>query len=460
MGTVSSYLTLYTGVSYTQHQANTFLPRMPISTKLTKALGISHHLIQGGMHYVGYAPLVAAVSNAGAIGCITALTQPSPEALQKEIRACKALTKKPFGVNLTLLPMLQPPNYEAFAQVVEDEMASGQLRLIETAGHFKGLAPFVKQFKDAGAFVIHKCVTVRHAKSAEKLGVDMISMDGFDCAGHPGEADIGNWVLFAKAARELKVPFVASGGCADGKQLAAAIAMGAEGMNMGTRFMATVEAPIHDNIKQALVDADEHSTTLVMRSMKNTERVYKNKAAEEVLAIEKEFPGDFSKISHLVSGQYYRKVFQETGDIDTGVWSAGTVMGLIDSVVTCQELCDNIVDEAEEVITRRLASSVTMVSDDKDQAKDTPKITPHYLLQYTYTDNVLEKRVPHRQEHLQIAGQFKSNGKLVMGGALGDLTGATVIFRTREDAEEFVSKDPYVKNGIVTKWEVKEWSVV
>eukprot|EP00092_Neocalanus_flemingeri_P036144 GFUD01039355.1.p1 GENE.GFUD01039355.1~~GFUD01039355.1.p1 ORF type:complete len:434 (-),score=155.04 GFUD01039355.1:118-1419(-) len=433
---------------------------MPISTKLTRALGITHPLIQGGMHYVGYAPLVAAVGNAGAIGCITALTQPSPEALQKEIRACKALSKKPFGVNLTLLPMLQPPNYDAFAQVVEDEMASGQLRMIETAGHFKGLEPFVIRFKAAGAFVIHKCVTIRHAKSAEKVGVDMISMDGFDCAGHPGEADIGNWVLFAKAARELKIPFVASGGCADGKQLAAAIAMGAEGMNMGTRFMATVEAPIHDNIKQALVDGDEHSTTLLMRSMRNTERVYKNQAALKVLEIEKEHPGDFSKIGHIMKGDNYRRAFQETGDVEEGVWSAGTVMGLIDSVVTCQELCDNIVGEAEEVIKGRLANSVALVSDDDEASKAPPKITPHFLLQYTYTDNVLEKRVPHRAGHLKLAGEFKSAGKLVMGGALGDLTGATVIFRRKEDAEEFVSQDPYVKNGIVTDYVVKEWSVV
>ena len=184
---------------------------MPISTKLTKALGITHPLIQGGMHYVGYAPLAAAVGNAGGIGCITALSQPSPEALQKEIRLCKQLSKKPFGVNLTLLPMLQPPNYSEFAKVVEEEMASGQLRMIETAGHFKGLQPFVKQFKEAGAFVIHKCTQVRHAKAAERMGVDMISMDGFDCAGHPGEADVGNWVLFPKAARELSIPFVASG---------------------------------------------------------------------------------------------------------------------------------------------------------------------------------------------------------------------------------------------------------
>ena len=316
---------------------------MPISTKLTKALGISHPLIQGGMHYVGYAPLVAAVSNAGAIGCITALTFPSPESLQAEIRKCKQLTSKPFGVNLTLLPMLQPPDYGAYAQVVEDEMKSGQLRLIETAGHFKGLEPFVTKFKAAGAFINHKCVTVRHAKSAERLGVDMISMDGFDCAGHPGEADIGNWVLFPKAARELKIPFVASGGCGDGKQLAAALALGAEGMNMGTRWMATVEAPLHDNIKAALVAADEHGTTLVMRSMKNTERVFKNKAAMEVLEIEKQHPGDFSKLSHIIKGDNYRRVFQETGEVEEGVWSAGTVMGLIDSVVSCDQLCKNIV---------------------------------------------------------------------------------------------------------------------
>jgi len=433
---------------------------MPISTKLTRALGITHPLIQGGMHYVGYAPLVAAVGNAGAIGCITALTQPTPEALEKEIRACKAMSKKPFGVNLTLLPMLQPPNYDAFAEVVENEMASGQLRLIETAGHFKGLEPFVKKFKAAGAFVIHKCVTVRHAKSAEKVGVDMISMDGFDCAGHPGEADIGNWVLFAKAARELKIPFVASGGCADGKQLAAALAMGAEGMNMGTRFMATVEAPIHDHIKQALVDADEHSTTLIMRSMKNTERVYKNKAALNVLEIEKEHPGDFSKVSHLMKGEHYRRTFQETGDTDDGVWSAGTVMGLIESVVTCQELCESIVSEAETVINKNLVSSVTLASDDDEVGKVSPKIIPHWLLQYSYVDNVVEKRKPYLRDHLKLIGEFKNSSKFVMGGVLKDLTGATVIFKNKEDADEFVARDPFVRNGIVTNYVVREWSVI
>ena len=331
---------------------------MPLQTELTKTLGILHPLIQGGMHYVGYAPLAAAVSNAGGLGLVTVLTQPSAEALRDEIRKTKALTSKPFGVNLTLLPALQPPDYPSFADVVEDEMKSGQLRVVETAGHFQGLLPFVEQFKSAGAYVIHKCTTIRHAKSAEKMGVDAISMDGFDCAGHPGETDIGNWVLFAKATRELKVPFVASGGCADGSQLAAAIALGAIGMNMGTRWMATVEAPIHAKIKQALVDGDEHSTALVMRSHRNTERVFKNDAAMKVLEIEKEHPGEFDKIHHLVRGDNYRKSFQETGNTEDSVWSAGTCMGLIDDVPTCQVLTDRIVAHAEAIIRGRMQDSL------------------------------------------------------------------------------------------------------
>ena len=274
---------------------------MVLHTWLTRSLGIRHPIIQGGMHHVGFAELAAAVSNAGGLGIITALTQPSADALRDEIQKTKELTDKPFGVNLTLLPALTPPDYPAFAQVVEDE----KIPCIETAGHFKGLEPFVRQFKAAGSIVIHKCTQVRHAKAAERMGVDCISMDGFDCAGHPGEMDVGNWILFAKAARELKIPFVASGGCADGKQLAAALALGAEGMNMGTRFMATVEAPIHANIKQALVDGDEHSTTLIMRSLKNTERVFNNKTAKKVLEIEAEFPGQFEKIQPWVSGNRY-----------------------------------------------------------------------------------------------------------------------------------------------------------
>mmetsp|Transcript_5798 Transcript_5798/g.6999 ORF Transcript_5798/g.6999 Transcript_5798/m.6999 type:complete len:329 (-) Transcript_5798:156-1142(-) len=325
-----------------------------LRTLLTERLNIKHPIIQGGMHYVGYAPLAAAVSNAGGLGIITALTMPSPEDLRKEIQKCKTLTNKPFGVNLTLLPMLAPPDYGAYAQVVVDE----GIKVVETAGHYKGVAEFVDMFKKHDIMIIHKCVAVRHALTAQRIGVDMISMDGFECAGHPGEMDVGNWVLLAKAARELDIPFLASGGCADGKQLAAALAMGAEGVNMGTRFMATVEAPIHDNIKQAIVDADENSTALVMRTMRNTERVYKNKAVEKVMEIEKEYPGEFDRIKHLITGQNYRKVFQETGDVDEGVWSAGVVMGLIDDVPTCENLLDSIVKEAHDIITNRLDSMI------------------------------------------------------------------------------------------------------
>uniref|UniRef100_A0A7S3PNT6 Nitronate monooxygenase domain-containing protein n=1 Tax=Aplanochytrium stocchinoi TaxID=215587 RepID=A0A7S3PNT6_9STRA len=325
-----------------------------LRTLLTERLKIKHPIIQGGMHYVGYAPLAAAVSNAGGLGIITALTQPSPEDLRDEIQKCKRLTDKPFGVNLTLLPMLTPPDYPAYAQVVVDE----GIKVVETAGHYKGLEPFVELFKKHDTMIIHKCVAVRHALTAQRMGVDMISMDGFECAGHPGEMDIGNWVLLAKAARKLDIPFVASGGCADGKQLAAALSLGAEGINMGTRFMATVEAPIHDNIKQAIVDADENSTALVMRSMRNTERVYKNKAVEKVMEIEREHPGEFDKIRHLISGQNYRKVFQESGDVDEGVWSAGVVMGLIDDIPTCESLLDSIVKEAHDIITGRLQNMI------------------------------------------------------------------------------------------------------
>jgi len=327
---------------------------MPISTVLTRALGITHPIIQGGMHHVGFAPLAAAVSEAGGVGMITALTQPSPEALRAEIRLAKSLTDKPVGVNLTLLPALAPPNYDEYAQVVVDE----KIAVVETAGHFKGLAPFVTRFKKAGAYVIHKCVAVRHAKSAQRLGVDMISMDGFECAGHPGELDTGNWLLLAIAAKELDIPFVASGGCATGSQLAAALALGAEGLNMGTRFMATVEAPIHDNIKQALVDGDEHSTSLVMRSVRNTERVYKNETSELVLQLENEQPGNFDAFAHLVKGDNYKRSFQETGNTQDSVWSAGQVMALIDDVPTCKELIEGIVEEAEDVIKNRLNNAI------------------------------------------------------------------------------------------------------
>eukprot|EP00591_Stephanopyxis_turris_P012075 CAMPEP_0195524770 /NCGR_PEP_ID=MMETSP0794_2-20130614/24807_1 /TAXON_ID=515487 /ORGANISM="Stephanopyxis turris, Strain CCMP 815" /LENGTH=261 /DNA_ID=CAMNT_0040655061 /DNA_START=71 /DNA_END=853 /DNA_ORIENTATION=- len=261
---------------------------MVIKTRVTEMLGIKHPIIQGGMHYVGYYDLAAAVSNAGGLGIITALTQATPEDLRREIRKCKALTNKPFGCNLTLLPVTVNPDYEGYCKVIIEE----GVPVVETAGRNPG--KYIKLFHDAGIIVIHKCVAIRHALTAIKQGADMISMDGFECAGHPGEEDIGNWVLLAKAGRVLTVPFVASGGCATGSQLAAAIALGAEGVNMGTRFMATKEAPIHDNIKQALVDNDERSTTHIFRTLHNTERVFKNAMSQKVRDIEQESPGDFS----------------------------------------------------------------------------------------------------------------------------------------------------------------------
>lgn len=300
------------------------------------------------MHYVGYHDMCAAVSNAGGLGTITALSQKTPEALRSEIRKCKALTSKPFAVNLTLLPALAPPDYGAYARVIIEE----GVRIVETAG--RNPKKWIKLFKDNGCFVIHKCVAIKHALTAQRLGADMISMDGFECGGHPGEDDVGNWVLLAQAARKLRIPFIASGGCANGAQLAAALALGAEGMNMGTRFMATREAPIHENIKRALVAGDEKSTTLVMRTVRNTERVFKNGAAKEVRAIESKTPGDFTKFLHLVKGANYKKSFQETGDTESSVWSCGQSMALIDSIPTCKDLIAEIVSDAEKVMSKRL----------------------------------------------------------------------------------------------------------
>lgn len=293
--------------------------------------------------------MAAAVSNAGALGIITALTQPNPEALRKEIRRCRQLCPdKPFGVNITLLPALVPPDYDSYARVVVEE----GVKIVETAG--RSPERYVKYFKENGCTVIHKCVTVRHALTAQRLGADMISMDGFECAGHPGEADIGNFVLLAIAAQKLKIPYIASGGIGTGRQLAAALALGAEGVNMGTRWMATKECPIHDNIKQALVDGDEHSTTLIFRSLNNTERVYLNDAARKVREAEAKKPGDFSVVAPFVKGSFYKESFQVTGDTQSSVWSAGIVMGMIDDIPTCQELVDRMIAEAKEVIQVRL----------------------------------------------------------------------------------------------------------
>jgi NADH:quinone reductase (non-electrogenic) len=267
------------------------------------------------MQWVGYAEMAAAVSNAGGLGIITALTQPSPEDLRKEIRRCRGLTKNPFAVNLTLLPSMVPPDYGAYAQVVLDE----GIRIVETAGNSPG--PIIKQLKEANppCVILHKCTTIRHAMSAVKMGVDFLSIDGFECAGHVGEHDITNFILLSRARQTMPVPFIASGGFADGQGLAAALSLGAEGINMGTRFMATVEAPIHQNIKQAIVDADENDTELVLRRWKNTSRLFKNKVTAEATKIEKESKtGKFEEVGPLVSGKRGRQVFLN-GDKDYGV---------------------------------------------------------------------------------------------------------------------------------------------
>jgi len=333
---------------------------MSLKTVLTELCGIQHPIIQGGMHYVGYAELAAAVSNAGGLGIITALTVAQPprgaEALRDEIKKCRELTDKPFGVNITLLPVGVPPDYEGIVKIILEE----GVKVVETAG--RSPDAIIKPLKAAGVVVIHKCVAIRHALSAARAGADMISMDGFDCGGHPGEEDVGNWVLLAKAGRKLKeagIPFVASGGCATGSQLAAALCMGAEGMNMGTAFMATKEAPIHDNIKKALVDTDERGTTHVFRTLSNTERVFKNPTAEKVKEIEAEFPGEFDKIHHLVQGENYRKSFQETGDINSSVWSCGQSIGLIEDIPSCETLVNDVVKEAVEIIQGRVTGMIS-----------------------------------------------------------------------------------------------------
>jgi len=318
-------------------------------------LGIKHPIIQGGMHYVGYAELAAAVSNAGGLGLITALTQPTAEDLRKEIRKAKTLLNPgcQVGVNLTLLPALAPPDYPAYTRVVVEE----GIKVVETAG--ASPEEMIKALKAHGIIVIHKCVAVRHALSAVKYGADIISMDGFECGGHPGNDDVGNMVLLPKAARKLPVPFLASGGIADGKQLAGALAMGCDGVNMGTRFMATVEAPIVDGIKQALIDTDERGTMHVMRTVNNTERVFKNPTAQEVVDIETEHPGEFEKFGHLVKGMKYRESFQVTGNTQDSVWSCGQSIGLIDDVPTCKDLIEGMVAEAEGIITNRLQGLVS-----------------------------------------------------------------------------------------------------
>ncbi|OQE40169.1 hypothetical protein PENCOP_c006G05775 [Penicillium coprophilum] len=319
---------------------------MPFNTALTRKLGIRVPVVQGGMQWVGYAELASAVSNAGGLGLLTALTQPTPEDLRKEIRRCRTMTKYPFGVNLTLLPAMVPPDYAAYAQVIIDE----GIKIVETAGNNPG--PVITQLKKAGIIILHKCTTIRHAKSAVKLGVDFLSIDGFECAGHVGEHDITNFILLSRARQELGVPFIASGGFADGQGLAAALALGAEGINMGTRFMSTVEAPIHQKVKEAIVAAEETDTALVLRRWKNTSRLFANKVAKDALKIEQESKtGEFSEVGPYVSGKRGREVFIN-GDVDFGVWTAGQVIGLIHDIPTCEVLLTRIEKEALEAMSR------------------------------------------------------------------------------------------------------------
>ncbi|MHA7820867.1 MAG: NAD(P)H-dependent flavin oxidoreductase [Erythrobacter sp.] len=324
-----------------------------MKTAITEMFGIQHPIIQGGMHYVGFAEMAAAVSNAGGLGIITGLTQGTPEKLADEIAKCRDMTDKPFGVNLTFLPTVNAPDYPGLVRVIIE----GGVKVVETAGNNpQQVLPY---FKDAGVKVIHKCTSVRHALKAQSIGCDAVSVDGFECGGHPGEDDVPNFILLPRAADELEIPFVSSGGMADGRSLVASLAMGAEGMNMGTRFIATKEAPVHENVKAAIVAASELDTRLVMRPLRNTERVMTNDAVEELLQIEREMGADlkFEDIIEQVAGVYPRIMME--GDMDAGAWSCGMVAGLINDVPTCKELIDRIMAEAEEIISQRMSGMLT-----------------------------------------------------------------------------------------------------
>jgi nitronate monooxygenase len=320
-----------------------------MKTAITEMFGIEHPIIQGGMHYVGFAEMAAAVSNAGGLGIITGLTQGTPEKLANEIARCRDMTDKPFGVNLTILPTLTPPDYPGLVKAVID----GGVKVVETAG--RNPVELLPPLKDAGIKVIHKCTSVRHALKAQEIGCDAVSVDGFECGGHPGEDDVPNFILLPRAADELEILFVSSGGMADGRSLVASLALGAQGMNMGTRFIATKEAPVHDNVKQAILKATELDTRLVMRPLRNTERVLNNAAVERLLAKEKAL-GDAITINDIlpeVAG-VYPKIMQE-GAMDEGAWSCGMVAGLIHDIPTCKELIERIMREAEEIIARMQA---------------------------------------------------------------------------------------------------------
>jgi len=318
-----------------------------MKTKITELLGINYPIVQGGMHYVGFAELAAAVSNAGGLGTITGLTQKTADDLRQEIRKCHALTDKPFAVNLTFLPSLATPDYPAYVSAIVEE----GVKVVETAG--RNPQQVMPALKEAGVKVIHKCTSVRHSLKAQSIGCDAVSVDGFECGGHPGEDDVPNFILLPRAADELEIPIIASGGMADGRSLVAALALGADGINMGTRFMATKEAPIHINVKEALLEATELDTRLVMRPLRNTERVLNNSAAQRLLDKEKSLGNDL-KIDDIIDevAGVYPKVMMD-GEMETGVWSRGMVVGLINDIPTCKELIDRTMAEARLILEKR-----------------------------------------------------------------------------------------------------------
>ena len=319
-----------------------------MKTKITELFGIEHPIIQGGMHHVGFAELAAAVSNAGGLGTITGLTQGTPEKLANEIDKCKSMTDKPFAVNLTFLPSLTPPDYPGLIDVIVEK----DVPIVETAG--RNPAEYLPKLKDAGIKIIHKCTSVRHSLKAQSIGCDAVSVDGFECGGHPGEDDIPNFILLPRAADELEIPFVASGGMADGRSLIAAMALGAEGMNMGTRFIATEDAPVHQNVKDAIVNASELDTRLIMRSLTNTERVLNNSAVERLMEKEKALGENltFADIVDEVAG-VYPKIMHE-GTMEAGAWSCGMVAGLVNDIPTVEELINRIMSEANNIIDQKL----------------------------------------------------------------------------------------------------------
>ena len=331
-------------------------------TRLTELLGIERPIVQGGMHFVGLAELASAVSNAGGLGILTGLTQRTPELLAREIARCRDMTSNPFGVNLTFLPTFATPPYLEYIQAIIE----GGVRIVETAG--RNPNPYMPALKQAGVKVIHKCTSVRHALKAEAIGCDAISVDGFECGGHPGEDDIPNMILLPRAADELRVPIIASGGMTDGRSLVAALALGADGINMGTRFIATQEAPVHANVKEALLQATELDTRLIMRTLRNTERVLNNRNVARLVEIEREKGASLTiaDIHDQVAGVYPKVMVH--GDMDAGAWSCGMVAGLIRDIPTVGELMDRIMAEADQIIAKRLSGLIDASSYESETA--------------------------------------------------------------------------------------------